>query len=152
MSWLSVNVADDRDIAGKLATSDEYASAQSALDNSVTEFQQAVKGLTAPDLATAERFSSAFDQFARDLKSAVAAIGNAFQEVAAERAYASGWHAGFAAKGDAPQPVVNITFDPGAIALALPDAVRVALEPQRTETAVVRDEDGKLTGIRTLSR
>jgi hypothetical protein len=152
MTWLSVTV-HDRDIAGKIATSEEYASAQSALDDSLAEFVQAVKLLgPAPDPATAERFSSAFDRYANDLKDVVLAVGNVLTQAEAERAYASGWNAGFTAKGDAPQPVVNVSFDPGAIAVALPDAVRVQLEPSRSEAVVQRGADGKLTGIRTVSQ
>jgi len=107
------------------------------MNEAAAEFSAAINQMVAPDEAAAHRLKAA------------AARYNASLDEAMEWFFAEGFKAGRASKADA-QPVVNIS--PGAISLALPDAVRVQLEPSRSETVVQRDEEGKLTGIRTVSR
>jgi hypothetical protein len=106
------------------------------MSGAAAEFSAAIKQMVAPDEAAADRLVAA------------AAHYNAWLDDAMEWCFAEGYKAGRAGKGDM-QPVVNIS--PGAISLALPDAVRVQLEPSRTEALVQRDKDGNLTGIRTVS-
>jgi hypothetical protein len=108
------------------------------MNDAAAEFSAALKQMVAPNEAAADRLVAAATRY------------NASLDEAMESCFAEGFKAGLASKAGS-SPTVNITLDPGAISLALPDAVRVQLEPSRTEAVVQRDADGNLTGIRTVS-
>jgi len=101
------------------------------MNEAAAEFSAALNQMVAPDEAVAHRLKAA------------AARYNASLDEAMEWWFAEGFKAGRASKADAPPTTVNIT---------LPETVKVALEPTRSEAILQRDADGQLVGVRSVSR
>ncbi|HEV2033385.1 MAG TPA: hypothetical protein VGU71_04180 [Candidatus Dormibacteraeota bacterium] len=84
------------------------------------------------------------------LQTSLIEVAQAAGDVTSGVMFVEGYKAGLAEKADAiATPPVSIAFGPGAIQIALPDAVRVQLEKSPTESRVTRDASGQIVGIRT---